>query len=229
MGEDDARTGTRARMADATRAEILAAALAEFAENGLSGARVDAIAARTQTSKRMIYYYFGSKDGLYLAVLEEAYRQMRTADAEICVEGLDPAAAMARIVEATFDYQDAHPDFIRLVCIENIHRARHLAGSPNIARQNLAIIRHLDEVLRRGRAAGVFHRDISAVDLHLVISSLVFFRMSNAHTFGTLFGIDLGAAETKARHRRMVTELVLNMLTTAQDAAAAPPPVQRRG
>lgn len=215
MGEADTANIVRARMPEVTRAEILRAATREFAEHGLSGARVDAIAERTQTSKRMIYYYFGSKHALYLAVLEQAYAQMRAADAEVDVSRLDPVAALRRIIEATFDYQDANPDFMRLVSIENVLRGRHVAGSAAIARKNLPIIDKLREVIDRGIASGDFRRPIEPVDLHLIISSLSFFRMGNQHTFGAIFGIDLLAPQTRARHRALFSEVVLDLMRTA--------------
>lgn len=223
MGEAEATNIVRARMPEVTRAEILRAATGEFAEHGLSGARVDAIAERTQTSKRMIYYYFGSKHALYLAVLEHAYAQMRAADAEVDVSHLDPVAALRQIVEATFDYQDANPDFMRLVSIENVHRGRHVGGSPAIARKNLPIIDKLREVIDRGLASGDFRRAIAPVDLHLIISSLSFFRMGNQHTFGAIFGIDLLAPQTRARHRALFSEVVLNLMRTVPEDERAGP------
>lgn len=221
MGGNETTGAVRTRMPKVTRAEILQAARTEFAEKGLSGARVDAIAERTQTSKRMIYYYFGSKNGLYMAVLEQAYGDMRVADAEVDVAGLGPIAALRRIVEATFDYQDGNPDFMRLVSVENVHRARHLGESATIARQNLPIIDRLREVIAAGLASGDFRRPIDPVDLHLIISSLSFFRMGNQHTFGTIFGIDLKAPETRARHRALFVETVLSLMRAAPDPACA--------
>ena len=118
----------RQRDAERTRAEILDVATREFAEHGYSGARVDVIAAKTRTTKRMLYYYFESKAGLYTAVLERAYGEIRERERELDVDGLDPVAAIRRLAELTFEHHESHPDFIRLVMIENIHRAEHLAG-----------------------------------------------------------------------------------------------------
>jgi len=120
-----------------TRQAILAAAVAEFADLGLTGARVDAIAERTHTSKRMIYYYFGSKEELYLAVLEKLYSNVRATEAELPLDSLPPLDAIRRLTEFTFEHHRSHDDFIRLVSIENIHRGHHLARSATISSLNL--------------------------------------------------------------------------------------------
>jgi AcrR family transcriptional regulator len=195
-----------------TRQDILEAASAEFAEHGLAGARVDAIAARTRTTKRMIYYYFTSKEGLYLAVLERAYAGIRSIEAQLALERLSPEAAIRRMIEFTFDYQEAHPDFIRLVSIENIHHARYLAQSQRIRALNETVIDGLAALLARGHTAGAFRADLSAVDVHLMISSFCFFRVANRHTFGALFAIDLAAPATREAHKRMIVEAVLRLL-----------------
>src|SRR3954465_14912003 len=153
-----------------TQAEILDVATREFAEHGYSGARVDEIAARTRTTKRMLYYYFESKAGLYTAVLERAYAQIRAADKIVAVEHLDPLAAIRRLAELTFDHHESHPDFIRLVSIENIHRAEHMAKSERLAHLNMQAIERIERILERGRADGVVRRDADAVDLHAMIS-----------------------------------------------------------
>ena len=119
--------------AERTRKDILAVARSEFVEHGLSGARVDAIAERTQTTKRMIYYYFGSKEGLYSAVLEDAYSDIRAIEAGLALDDLDPETALRTLIHAMFDYEDAHPDFVRLIAIENIHQATYLSRLPTIS------------------------------------------------------------------------------------------------
>jgi AcrR family transcriptional regulator len=195
-----------------TRADILAVARAEFVEHGLSGARVDAIAGRTRTTKRMIYYYFGSKEGLYSAVLEQAYGGIRSAEASLALEDLDPLTALRRLIAFTFDYEDSHPDFVRLISIENIHQASYLKQLPTIQSVNADVIATLDAILGRGRAQGVFARACSAVDVHLMISGLCFYRVSNRHTFGAIFGLDLSAPEVRERHKAMIVETVVGYL-----------------
>jgi AcrR family transcriptional regulator len=207
----------RSRKPDAerTRRAILAAARQEFAENGLSGARVDTIAARMGTNKRMIYYYFGNKEGLYLATLEQVYSEIRSVEQELDLDRLRPSDAVRRIIEFTFDYHEAHPDFVRLVCIENIHHAKHLARSERVRNLNMTVIQTLDGILQRGRRAGDFRSDIDPVDLHMLISAFCFYRVSNRHTFGTLFGRDLGAADQRRKHKRMIGDAIVGMLESA--------------
>jgi AcrR family transcriptional regulator len=209
----------RSRKPDAerTRREILAAARQEFAENGLSGARIDTIAARMRTNKRMIYYYFGSKEGLYLATLEQVYSEIRSVEQELDLESLTPSDAVRRIIEFTFDYHEAHPDFVRLVCIENIHHARHLALSERVRNLNMTVIKNLDGILRRGRRIGSFHSDIDPVDLHMLISAFCFYRVSNRHTFGTLFGCDLSTVELRIRHKRMIGDAIVGLLESGAE------------
>jgi AcrR family transcriptional regulator len=178
----------RQRDRERTRAEILEVATREFAEHGYSGARVDEIAERTRTTKRMLYYYFGSKEGLYTEVLERAYAQIRAAEQTVDVEHLEPLAAIRRLAELTFDHHEAHPDFIRLVSIENIHRAEHMRASGRFADLNTPAIDRIARILERGRADGTFRRDADAVDVHMIISSFCVFRVANRHTWGTLFG-----------------------------------------
>ena len=131
----------------------------EFAEHGYSGARVDEIAERTRTTKRMLYYYFGSKEGLYTEVLEHAYAEIRAAEQTVDVEHLDPLSAIRRLAELTFDHHEAHPEFIRLVSIENIHRAEHMRASGRFADLNMPAIDRIARILERGRADGTFTRD----------------------------------------------------------------------
>ncbi len=195
-----------------TRRAILDAAHDEFVENGLTGARVDAIAARTHTVKRMIYYYFGSKEGLFLAVLERAYAGIRTAEAALDLERMPPLAAIRRITEASFDYHDEHPDFVRLISIENINQGRFVAHSTTIQGSNIGVLDQLRAILARGTAEGVFRDGLDPVDVHLMISALSFYRVSNRHTFGALFGRDLTAPDLRRRQRQFVVEAVLRML-----------------
>ncbi|EHM02803.1 transcriptional regulator, TetR family [Acetobacteraceae bacterium AT-5844] len=212
--EAPARAGTRVRRPDAdrTRQEILEVAREEFALNGLSGARVDAIAARTKTAKRMIYYYFGSKDGLYLAVLEDAYSRIRAIEQDLDLHALPPREAIRRIADFTLDYHDAHPDFVRLVSIENIHHGSYVAKSEAIQNLNVTIIDLLADIVRRGQQEGIFRKDADPVDVHMLISSFSFYRVSNRHTFGRLFRRDVASPESKRLHKRMLADAVLGYL-----------------
>jgi AcrR family transcriptional regulator len=202
----------RRRDAERTRREILDVATREFAESGFAGARVDEIAERTRTTKRMIYYYFGSKERLFVAVLERAYATIRAAEQTIEVDHLDPVAAVRRLAELTFDHHESHPEFSRLVSIENIHRAEHIAGRSDFAGLNSPAIELLERILSRGRAEGSFSREIDAVDLHMMISAFCVFRMANRHTFGAIFDRDLADPALRDRYRQMLGDVVVEYL-----------------
>lgn len=195
-----------------TREDILQAAIAEFVAYGLSGARVDAIAERTRTSKRMIYYYFGSKEQLYVEVLEKLYGDIRSTESQLNLSELAPAEAIHRVVEFTFDHHDRNVDFVRIVCIENIHNGENVKQSETIQAKSQNIIRALDDILRRGEADGVFRPGVPAIDLHLMISSFCFYRISNRHTFSEIFQIELWSEEVKQRHKAMICDAVLRYL-----------------
>jgi len=212
MARAAADAPVRRRDAARTQKEILDVATREFADRGYAGARVDEIAARTRTTKRMIYYYFGGKEKLYVAVLERAYATAREVERAVDVDHLDPRAAIRRLAELTFDHHESHPDFIRLVSIENIHRAEHMAKSERLRNLNFPAIERIERILERGRADGSFRRDADPVDLHAMISAFCVFRVANRHTFGTLFGRDLLDPATRERLRQMLGDMVVDYL-----------------
>ncbi len=215
LADNDAPASTiRPRDPERTKQDILQVAAEEFAKHGLSGARVDAIAARTHTTKRMIYYYFESKEGLYVAVLERAYGGIRRIEESMKLSELDPETALRRLVEFNFDYHEAHPEFVRLVMIENIHNAEHVRGSELLRRTNSPAIEILTDILERGYKVGVFKRQIEPTELHMLISALSFYRVSNRATFGTLYSIDMGAAQPRERQRRYIADSILLLMTT---------------
>ncbi|MFF3377551.1 TetR family transcriptional regulator [Streptomyces sp. NPDC002680] len=216
--EEPAHNGGRIRDAARTKAEILDVATKEFARAGLAGARVDEIAALTRTTKRMIYYYFGGKEQLFTAVLEHAYSVIRQAEQDLDVEHLDPVAAIRRLAELTFDHHEAHPDFIRLVSIENIHEAQHIAGSEQLGRIGSPALEVIHRILESGHKSGLFTADVDAVDLHAMISSFCFFRVANRHTFGALFGRDLTAPDQREHYRAMLGDMVIAYLTADRTA-----------
>ena len=205
--------GERVRDAERTRAEILDVATKEFAVRGYAGARVNEIAAKTSTTKRMIYYYFGGKEQLYVAVLEQAYRRIRGLEQQRDVEHLDPVEAIRELAALTFDHHESHPDFIRLVSIENIHRAEHIARSKVLSGLANPAVDVLGTILQRGWDAGVFREDVDALDVHQVISAFCVFRTANRHTFGAIFGRDLLDPARREHQRRMLGDLVVSYLT----------------
>lgn len=212
-----AKSKTR-RNPDRTRATILAAAQAEFARNGLSGARVDVVAARARSNKRMIYHYFGNKEGLYLAVLEQLYAELRGAESALNLLHLDPPTAIRRLVEFSFDYSRRHPELISLINDENLHRARHLRKSRLILAMHSPLIATLDEVLTRGATLGLFRSALDPVDVYIAIAARSYFFLSNNWTLSVVFKRDLASAAAFRRARRLAADDVL----AAIEAKAAP-------
>ncbi|MGL5446699.1 MAG: TetR/AcrR family transcriptional regulator [Rhabdaerophilum sp.] len=194
------------------RRDILAAAREAFVENGFSGARVDDIATRTATSKRMIYYYFGDKRGLYAAVLEEAYAGIRNHELKLDLSVLSPSEALAQLAGQTFDYHAENPDFVRLVMVENIHHAQHIARSERIATLNLTAIDTVRNIYERGVATGAFRADLLPLDIHLTISALAFYNVSNRATIHALFQHDMGSSDALERRRSHVIDAVLRFV-----------------
>ena len=195
-----------------TKANILQVAEEEFGEKGLAGARIDKIAEATRTSKRMIYYYFGSKEGLYLAVLEEAYRRVREVEAELRLQDLKPEEALRRLVAFTFDHHLHHESYSRLVMSENIHRGEFLARSQRIQELNVPAIAAIRNLYRRGVKAGLFRKGLDPVDIHASISALSFFNVSNRHTFSLIFKLDMQSRSYIAQRRDNVVEMVVRFL-----------------
>jgi AcrR family transcriptional regulator len=195
-----------------TMADIIAVATREFSERGLAGARIDDIAEAMRTSKRMIYYYFGSKEGLYVRVLEEAYRRIREIEAGLHLEDLGPEDALRRLVAFTVDYQLANPDFIRLVMTENIHRGEYLKQSKMIQKLNVPAIEGLRRVYERGVAGGVFRAGLDPVDLHMSISALSFFNTANRHTFALIFKRDMDSPAAIVARRDSIIEMVVRFV-----------------
>ncbi|MDQ7988196.1 MAG: TetR/AcrR family transcriptional regulator [Candidatus Dactylopiibacterium sp.] len=208
LREEPARPA-RTNDPERTMAEILAAATQEFAAKGLDGARIDAIADATRTSKRMIYYYFGSKEKLYRTVLEEAYRRMRETEAGLHLADQPPEAALARLVDFTFEHHWQNQDYIRLVMTENILRGEYLAQSRIIQKLNVPAIAAIRELYERGVADGVFRAGLDALDLHASISALCFFNVSNQHTFDLIFKRDGSTPRALAARRASIVDMIL--------------------
>jgi AcrR family transcriptional regulator len=183
----------------ANRAGIVAAALDEFAARGFKGASMDAIAARTHTTRALINYYFGSKEKLYIAVLEQVYGEIREAEGKLDLDHLAPAEAVRRIVEFTYTYYVEHEGFVRLVVAENQARGRHLRKSKMMRTLNRPIIDRLARVIERGRAQGRFRRDADPVEMHKAIAALGMFNVTNQYTFGAIFQREMGRKGDLAR------------------------------
>lgn len=194
---------------DRTRADILEVAASHFAARGFSGSRVDEIAAETNTSKRMIYYYFGSKEGLYREVLGRRYNEIRVLEKESGFDHDDPEIALATLVGSTFDYHQSHSDFVRLVMVENIHRGENIGEVPGIDSRAQSVLNVLRRLLDRGIEAGLFRDDIDPFQLHMSISALCFYNVSNRHTLGHIFSRDIASAEMVAERRANVIDLIM--------------------
>lgn len=206
------RESSRTNDPERTKANIMEVATAEFGEKGLAGARIDEIAAATQTSKRMIYYYFGSKEGLYLAVLEESYRRVRDIESELHLQDLEPEVALRRLVAFTFDHHLNNENYIRLVMSENINRGQYLAQSKRIQDLNVPAIAAIRDLYERGLRKGVFRPGLDPVDIHASISALSFFNVSNRHTFGLIFKLDTHSTAYIAQRRESVVEMVVRFM-----------------
>ena len=199
----------RTRDADRTQQEILRAAMDEFSERGLGGARIDSIAERAGVNKRLIYYYFGGKDELFLAVLEQTYADIREAEHALHLETANPADAVRRLVAFTWNHYLAHPEFLTLLNSENLHRARHLKESSRIREMNSPLIQTLGAMLERGRSDGVFRGGVDALQLYISIAGLAYFYLSNNPTLSTIFGRDLMTPKALAERLSHITEVVM--------------------
>lgn len=204
----------RLRDADRSQSTILAAARDEFAEFGLGGARVDRIAERAGLNKRLIYYYFEDKETLFQAVLEQAYRDIREREAGLHLTELEPATAVRRLIEFTWDYYLEHPEFITLLNSANLHKARHLAESRRARELNSPLIETLAAVLERGRKDGSFRGGVDPVQLYVSIASLAYFYLSNSHTLSAIFGRDLLSPKARAERLSHMNDVILGYLAT---------------
>jgi AcrR family transcriptional regulator len=211
----------RARNPEATKADILAAARAEFANAGLAGARVDKIAARSGANKRMIYHYFGGKEELFTAVIEDAYAGIRSGERELGLDALPPAQAIRKLLEFTWNYYLEHPEFITLVNSENLHKARHIAGNRPLRALQKAYVDTVAGILRRGEAEGVFHPGIDPAQLCITIAAIGFYYLNNRHTGGVLFGFNFTRKEALAARCKFNLETIMRLVAVDPDLAQA--------
>ena len=209
MAENVVKKGrTRTNDPDATKANILEVATLEFAERGLDGARIDAIAERTKTSKRMIYYYFRSKKGLYSAVLIGYYERLRSLEEKLDLERLEPLEAIRTLVNFTFEYHRENADVVRLVMVENIAKGVHIKELPTLEPLNSKLIASLRKICARGAAEGVM-RDIDPMHLYMSIAALSFFNVSNRYTFSSIFHVDMVSATSASLRKDDIVEMIL--------------------
>ncbi|MDN7179149.1 TetR family transcriptional regulator [Caballeronia sp. SEWSISQ10-4 2] len=216
MLASDAPEGLKAekatRNADRTRAQILDAATQEFAELGIAGARIERIAERAGTNKRMVYYYFNSKDDLFVAVMENTYASIRSAERELHLESQSPVDAIRTLVSFTWNYYLEHPEFIGLLNTENAHHGVHVKNSVQFQSLNMPLIETLGEVIRQGQKEKIFRSGVDPVQLYISIASLSYFYLSNKHTLGHIFSRDLTSAKAKVERLHHVLDVVLGYL-----------------
>jgi AcrR family transcriptional regulator len=204
------KASLRAALAENTRANIIDVATREFSDKGFAGARIDEIAEKTNSSKRMIYYYFGGKEGLYQAVLEQSYAGIREREQAQNFDAMTAEEAMRALIVHTFDYHMAHPEFVRLVMNENILHGAHIEAVSGIKNRNRSVVNALQRMLDKGIEEGVFREGVDPLDLHMTMSALCFFNVSNRYTLRAIFGVDTSVAKARTKRREQVVACVLS-------------------
>lgn len=213
-----AAASRRTRDPERSRQAILDAARAEFCQYGLTGARVERISRRSRTNPRMIYHYFGNKEGLYLAVLEAVYGEIRRRESELDLARQPPLEGMRRLIGFTFDFFASRGDFIALIANENILKARYLKRLPSIRAMTVPLIEAIRDLLTRGVREGLFREGVDPVQLYVSIVAQSQLHISNRHTLSVLFDQDLGASGWLAARRAHTLEILLGYLTARDDA-----------
>jgi AcrR family transcriptional regulator len=198
----------RMRNAERSKAAILVAARAEFSRHGLGGARVERIAESAGVDKKLVFYYFKGKDNLFAAVLESAYVEIRDAQLYLDLQKTPPLQALRRLVEFTWDYYIAHPEFITLLNSENLHLARHLKDSQRIRELNSPLQQTLADILARGQKEGLFRAGIDPVQLYITIAGCAYFYLSNVHTLSAGFSRDFASPKLLTQRLAHITEVI---------------------
>jgi AcrR family transcriptional regulator len=212
-------TPRKLRDPEATQKRILAAAKHEFARNGLGGARIDAIASRAATNKRMLYHYFGNKDALFTRTLEDAYGAFREAEAALALEQDDAVTAMRRLMLFTFDYYLKNPEFITLVNSENLHKARHIKASAAMDAMNKPFVARMARLLQRGAADGVFRTGLDAVQILITVAGLGYHYLNNRHTGHFVYGRDMMTPAALKSRSEFNVQAILRIVCTPQELA----------
>nr|WP_239549476.1 TetR family transcriptional regulator [Lelliottia amnigena] len=189
--------------------KIFQSAIALFAEYGLNGARMEQIAEKAGTTKRMVVYHYKTKENLYLMALEYVYTQIRASEKQLSLAGLPPVEALVHLVEATFDYHADHPDYIRIICMEKMQRGRFMQQSSYLRQVNRSALDLLDAILRRGKEKQLFNQTVDARDLHRLISSFSFHYVANSYTFTLLFEDGADEQAQRQHYRKMAVQVAL--------------------
>jgi AcrR family transcriptional regulator len=197
---------------EGTRRRILLAAAEEFAAGGLFGARVDQIARRAETNERMLYYYFGSKEQLFTAVLEHAFAALTEAEKTLDLEGVAPVEAVTQLAHFIWNYYREHPELLRLINNENLHEARYIKGSTRIRELISPIVATLTRILERGQQAGLFRTNVDPLRFYVTLSGLGYYIVANRFTLEATFGFDFSSDAERSQMVAMNTELLLAYL-----------------
>jgi AcrR family transcriptional regulator len=219
---DQPRRGTQAR-AVTTRETILRAAIRIFAKSGFTGGRIESISKLSRTHNRMIYYYFGSKEKLFIEVLETIYQQMNDAEAAVQIDIDDPVGALTTVVHFTWQYYLDHPEFLTLLNSENLHHGKHLKKSARVSELSSPAVTILDRILRAGVGQRLFRTDLQARDVYIMIASLGYFYLSNRYTLSSFLNTDMMDKNALAHWCEFITDLVVRSVTDI-----APQPAKRR-
>ena len=202
----------RTRDPEGMQRRILQAATEEFATQGYGGARVERISKAAGTVDRMLYYYFGSKEGLFRSVLERSYEELGAAEQQLRLAQTEPVEGMRQLIAFTWTYYLRHPEFIRLLNTENLHGGAHVRHSKRVKALSFPLLSIIADLLRRGEAQGVFRAGIDARQVYLTIAALAYFYLSNRHTLSRFLDLDLMAAPQRKRWLEHITGLVLGHL-----------------
>jgi AcrR family transcriptional regulator len=202
---------------DQTRADILEAAEGEFARHGYAGTTIDSIAQKTRRSKRMIYYYFNSKAKLYVAVLENAYARIRVAEAKVDLGEEDPRQSLKNLVDFCFDFHFDHPTFVKLIMSENLNDAKYLPASSLIGELHRPMLQRIDQCLRLGYQKELFHQAVTPIEIHMTLSGLCFFNVSNRATFSAIFDVDMTSAAARRARKQQILLTILGRLNTTME------------
>jgi AcrR family transcriptional regulator len=203
----------RRRDPEATQADILKVATNEFTTNGYNGARVDSIARDTNTTKRMIYYYFGSKEGLYIAVLEATYAAFFQSENQPDFDSMSPKDAIRAYAEWSFGHHALNPDFIRLVQIENVNGGRYISKSKKLAELFSQSVPQIESILQRGIDSGDFRTDVNAFEVRMMMSSFAFFHVGNRFTVKQIYGYDMLDAVAQDKYRKLAGDMIVKTLS----------------
>lgn len=202
-------TGVRAQQADQTRARILQAAITVFTRDGYSGGRIEKISAEAESNDRMIYYYFGSKEKLFVTVLEHTYEQFNRAESLLSLDPSTPVQTLRQLVGFVWDYYVSHPEFVAILSIENLHKGKHARQSGELRRLSGEAVGVLRPIIDAGQAQGLFRQDLDIKHVYLMIASLCYFYNSNLHTLSSFLGQDMAAEEERTDWLAFIQDLVM--------------------